>query len=117
MTGCVRRNGPLLFALGHDAVPVAKLGLSQASDLEVLRTAREHDRILVTRDRDFGGLVFIRRLGTGVIYLRMSPSTEHAVHDEFGRVLSEHSEDELRQAFVVVDPGRHRFRRPPNHEA
>ncbi|MEW6350045.1 MAG: DUF5615 family PIN-like protein [Thermodesulfobacteriota bacterium] len=105
-----------LRELGHDAVPVSTLGLSQATDSDLLRTAREQARILITRDRDFGGLVFVDRFGTGVVYLRMSPYTEKAVHEGLGRVLSEHSEEELRNAFVVVEPGRHRFRRPPNHD-
>ncbi len=64
-----------LSNLGHDAVPVAKLGLSQASDSDLLRTAHEQGRVFVTRDRDFGGLVFIPQLEAGVIYLRLLPST------------------------------------------
>lgn len=101
----------LLASLGHDAVPVAKIGLSEAEDSELLMTARRESRVLITRDRDFGGLVFLRNLGTGVIYLRMSPATQNVVHEELARVLAEHSEEELRQAFVVVEPGRHRFRK------
>lgn len=50
-------------------------------------------------------------LGAGVIYLRMLPSTQNLVHQELERVLQEHSESELKRAFVVVEPGRHRFRR------
>ena len=57
----------LLAGLGHDAVSVAILNLSQASDSDLLRVARDQRRILVTRDRDFGGLVFASELGTGVI--------------------------------------------------
>ena len=100
-----------LNGLGHDAVPVFKLGLSQADDSDLLKTAREQVRIFISRDRDFGGLVFLQDLGAGVIYLRMLPSTQNAVHQELARVLNEHSEIELRQAFVVVEPGRHRFRK------
>ncbi|MBI4787605.1 MAG: DUF5615 family PIN-like protein [Chloroflexi bacterium] len=100
-----------LSALGHDVVPVAKIGLSRAEDTDLLKVAREQDRIFVSRDRDFGGLVFVQDLGAGVIYLRMLPSTQNVVHQELERVLKEHSENELRQAFVVVEPGRHRFRK------
>jgi len=100
-----------LSGLGNDVVLVAKLGLSRAGDSDLLRTAREQKRVFITRDRDFGGLAFIQDFGAGVIYLRMLPSTQNAVHQELGRVLSEHSEVELLQAFVVVEPGRHRFRK------
>lgn len=101
----------LLVSLGHDAVFVARLNLSEASDSDLLRIARDQRRILVTRDRDFGGLVFASELGTGVIYLRILPTTQNAVHQELSRVLNEHSEEELRRAFVVTEPGRHRFRK------
>jgi len=79
-----------LASLGHDAVPVARLNLSQASDSDLLRVAREQLRIFVRRDRDFGGLVFAGESGTGVIYLRMSPATQNTVHKELSRVSNEH---------------------------
>ena len=67
----------LLSDLGHDVVPVAQIGLSQADDEELLQVAQEQSRIFVTRDRDFGNLVFVKRLGAGVQYLRMLPSTQN----------------------------------------
>jgi predicted nuclease of predicted toxin-antitoxin system len=99
--------------LGYDVITASELGLSEADDKDLLRKAKELNRIFVTRDRDFGGLVFVERLGSGVIYLRMLPSTQKAVHEELERVLEAYSEDELKKAFVVVEPGRHRFRRLP----
>ena len=99
-----------LQSLGHDVVPVAQIGLSQADDSELLQVARDQGRIFVTRDRDFCGLVFVGHAGPGVIYLRMLPTTINAVHAELERVLRQHTEPELFNAFVVVEPGRHRFR-------
>jgi predicted nuclease of predicted toxin-antitoxin system len=100
-----------LSELGHDVVPVAQIGYSQADDSDLLRTAQEQGRVFVTRDRDFGGLVFVKGLRAGVIYLRILPSTQNAVHKEFERVLKSYREDEIMRAFVVIEPGRHRFRR------
>jgi len=102
-----------LSELGHDVVPVAQISLAQADDSDLLEEAQAQGRILITRDRDFGGLVFVQGLGAGVVYLRILPSTQNAVHQELDRVLSSYSEDELASAFVVVEPGRHRFRRLP----
>ena len=102
-----------LLDLGHEVVPVASIGLSRAQDQEILRYAQEQNRILVTRDRDFGNLVFARELGAGVIYLRILPSTLNVVHAELERVLNLHPEEELAQAIVVVEPGGHRIRRLP----
>ena len=45
-----------LSGLGHDVITARQLGLAQADDTELLRVAHEQSRILVTRDRDFGGL-------------------------------------------------------------
>jgi predicted nuclease of predicted toxin-antitoxin system len=100
-----------LGGLGHDIVRAAQLGLAQAEDAELLRVTHEQARILVTRDRDFGALVFVRGSGTGVIYLRILPSTQDAVHAELERVLTLYSEQELQASFVVIEPGRHRIRR------
>jgi hypothetical protein len=44
-----------------------------------------------------------------VIYLRIVPATQHAVHAELERVLQLYSEVELRAAFVVIEPGRRRI--------
>ncbi len=102
-----------LSDLGHDVVPVAQIGLAQADDEEILRVAQEQDRILVTRDRDFGNLVFVKALGSGVLYLRIRHATLSAVHSELERVLSIYTEEDLNRAFVVVDAGGHRIRRLP----
>jgi predicted nuclease of predicted toxin-antitoxin system len=100
-----------LSGLGHDVFRAAQLGLAQAVDSELLRVAHEQGRIFVTRDRDFGVLVFVQGSGPGVIYVRILPSTQNAVHAELERVLTLYSEQELQASFVVIEPGRHRIRR------
>jgi predicted nuclease of predicted toxin-antitoxin system len=96
----------------HDVVAAAEVGLERADDIALLRWAGDHNRILVTRDRDFGRLVFVGGHGAGVLFLRITPSTQETVHGELGRVLDKHSQFELQRAFVVVEPGQYRIRRP-----
>ena len=100
-----------LISLGHDVVTASDLGLARASDARILDAARTQERVLVTRDRHFGSLVYLAKLGPGVVYLRMVPSATAEVHEELARVLDAHSDEELVDAFVVVERGRHRFRR------
>jgi predicted nuclease of predicted toxin-antitoxin system len=100
-----------LSGLGHNVVRAAQLGLAQAEDAELLRVAQEEGRIFVTRDRDFGALVFVQGSGPGVIYLRIPPSTQNAVHVELERVLTLYNEQEFQASFMVVEPGRHRIRK------
>lgn len=97
--------------MGHDVLPAAALGMANARDVELLRTAHDQQRIFVTRDRDFGALVFVHASGPGVIYLRILPSTQQAVHTELARVLTLYSEQQLQASFVVIEPGRHRIRK------
>ena len=56
---------------GHDVLYAAE-SLTGASDDELLATARREDRLLITDDKDFGELVYHRRLVTrGVILIRL----------------------------------------------
>ena len=56
---------------GHDVITARDLGLSRAPDDELLRVARSNGRILVTRDRDYGNLVFQHAHGFGVLPVRL----------------------------------------------
>jgi predicted nuclease of predicted toxin-antitoxin system len=100
-----------LISLGFDVVRVSELGMATASDEENLKKAIEMGRIFVTRDRDYGNLVFIKEIRCGVLYLRVLPSTISEVHTELQRVLKRYNEEKLKSAFVVVEAGRHRFRK------
>lgn len=98
-------------AHGHEIVGTSELGLARADDIDLLRIAQDQKRIFLTRDRDFGNLVFVQQLGAGVIYLRMQPANHKEVHAELARVLDSYSFSELQRAFVVIGPAGHRFRR------
>ncbi len=92
-------------------VTAAELGLSRAVDEDLLKEAEKLGRILVTRDRDYGNLVFVRKIGAGVIYLRMLPSTRNDVHKKLAGILEKYDATELEKAFVVVESKGHRIRR------
>jgi predicted nuclease of predicted toxin-antitoxin system len=100
-----------LAGLGHDVVTAKLLGLARAEDSELLRIAHEQGRIFVTRDRDFGALVFVLGHGPGVVCLRVLPSTQVSVHAELARVLGMYTEETLRSSFAIIEPGRHRLRK------
>ena len=99
-----------LISDGHDVVQAAQLGLSQAPDQVLLQTAMAQRRILVTRDRDYGGLVFVQGIRSAVIYLRILPSTEERVHRQLEIILARHTEAEITSAFLVVEAEGYRLR-------
>jgi predicted nuclease of predicted toxin-antitoxin system len=44
---------------GYNVLKASDVGLQRAPDEELLRYASEHQRILVTRDKGYGALVFL----------------------------------------------------------
>jgi predicted nuclease of predicted toxin-antitoxin system len=105
----------LLSGLGHEVLRAAGLGLARAADTELLRAALAEKCILVTRDRDFGYLVMNEEYRCGVIFLRITPDTVEAVHNQLRRLLRDKSSEELNRSFCVVEPGRYRIRSFPRH--
>lgn len=100
-----------LRALDHDVLRAREAGLATASDSDLLLYARNERRIMLTRDKGFGALVFLSlRERGGVILLRVTPATVDPVHEELSRALRAHTEAELHKSFMVVEPGRHRIR-------
>jgi predicted nuclease of predicted toxin-antitoxin system len=99
-----------LRELGEEVVYVADVDPS-ISDEEVLERAREDDAILLTADKDFGELVFRRRLvSAGVILLRLAglePDEKAAVVEH---LLNAHGTD-LHGNFTVVAENGVRIRR------
>ncbi len=97
---------------GHDVKTAKDIGMHRANDEEILMKAIEMNRILITRDKDFGILVFLeKQTSPGVIFLRISPTTIEDVHIELFRLLREHSEEELKNSFCVIEHQHYRVRK------
>ena len=107
-----KRTVDLLRAWGHDVVTVSEIGLARASDEALLNEARNANRLFLTRDSDYGSLVFLGgTLSGGVILLRIRPENQDQVHAELKNVLAVHEVLELQKSFCTVEAGRHRIRR------
>jgi len=101
-----------LIENNHDVATAKDLNLQRSPDLDLLRKAEKLGRILLTRDKDFGTLLFLRKKPHhGVIRLAISPTTIEAVHGELGNLLENHGSDELKKAFWVVEADRYRVNR------
>lgn len=101
---------------GHDVVAIIQ-DSPGAKDRELLsRAAREH-RILLTFDRDYGELIYRRRLAVpaGVVYFRFVPTTPDEPADQLAKILST-GDLELEGKFTVVERGRVRQRPLPRIE-
>lgn len=97
--------------LGHDVITAKDVGLSSASDEDLLRYAYRNGLIFITRDKGFSSLVFLfRQECNGVILLRIYPATIEVIHHEFARFLHKYADSDLWNHFVVIEPKRHRIR-------
>ena len=98
-----------LTGLGHNSLSALAID-PRASDEQLLAFALQDDRVLVTEDRDFGELVFVRKLPHGPIVRLVELTVDEQVRgmDE----LLEHYQAQLVGAVVVtVTRGRIRIRR------
>lgn len=94
---------------GHDVVYIAESDRGITDD-EVLEIANSDARILITRDKDFGELVFrMNRLHSGVILTRLEGLNPQEKATIVQTVIdSYHSE--LSTAFTVIQPSLVRIR-------
>ena len=100
-----------LKSRGHDVITAKDISAHQNLDEKLLKDAMDLNRLLITRDKDFGMLVFLKKeLCPGIIFLRIMPSTINEVHNELDKVLEKYNENDLRKSFCVVEPRRYRIR-------
>lgn len=99
----------------HDAVHVRDLGLSSASDTEVLAAARGDDRILISADTDFGGLLADAGASLpSVILIRRLQGRRAAEQAALLLDHVDHLQDDLVQGCIVaIDEDRIRIRPLP----
>ena len=94
--------------LGHDVVSVVAID-PRAIDSEILEIALREDRILVTEDKDFGELVFVRGLPHGTI-IRFCEMTLDEQVVAMQELLGKHSVALQSSAIITVRRGRIRIR-------
>lgn len=105
-----RSLAEFLSAEGHDVISAITLG-PEAPDETLLRIALEQHRVLVTNDKDFGELAFVRRHAHGVIVRLIELGVDQQVA-ALAELLRDHAQELQGATFVTVGRGRVRFRRP-----
>lgn len=98
-----------LPAQGHDALSAMETN-PRVTDEELLALAMEESRALVTEDKDFGELVFVRRLPHPCI-LRFGGMTLAEKVTAMQELIDRHGEEIGKGALIVVTPRRVRIRR------
>ncbi len=112
--GLPRSATILLMAQGIDAVHVGEIGMSTATDAEILEYSRREQYIIVTLDADFHALLAIPGVTSpSVIRLRLEGLKAEGLVAVLRQVLAEWAEELEAGAVVTVDAKRIRMRRLP----
>jgi len=99
---------------GHDAVHAADLGLSRATDGEIMERARHEARTIITADLDYPRLLAVASASEpNLILFRNGNWSEADVRIRLGEVLAALSEADVASSIIVVDRDRVRRRRLP----
>jgi predicted nuclease of predicted toxin-antitoxin system len=97
---------------GHDAIAVLEVGLSGATDEQVLRFAVQNGRVLVTLDADFANVMrFPPERTLGVVRLKVHPATEERIRQAIRRALLFLQNIDIAGRLAVVDEHKIRIRR------
>jgi predicted nuclease of predicted toxin-antitoxin system len=98
-----------LIAQGHDVISAVAID-PRASDESLLALGLAEDRILITEDKDFGELVFVRKQPHGTI-VRLVEMPVDAQVEAMRELLEQHAHDLTAGAIITVSQGRIRVRR------
>ena len=97
----------ILQAYGHSGVHAYQIGQSRASDEELLRIARQEDRIVITADLDFPQLLALSHAdGPGIILFRGGNYSDAEMCDLLEQVLQTVPPTTLERSICVVDKRR-----------
>jgi predicted nuclease of predicted toxin-antitoxin system len=101
-----------LRAEGYDAVAVLEIGLSGATDEQILHFAVENGRAIVTLDADFANIMrFPPEHTLGVVRLKVHPPTEDKIRRAILRALLLLQNIDIAGRLAVVDEDKIRIRR------
>ena len=92
---------------GHDVMRASEVGQARADDYEILQKAIAENRILVTLDEHFGDwVVLLLSKHSGVIRLKINPTTSKNAINLLTPFLRLHSSAQLRNHLVILSSKR-----------
>lgn len=108
---CVSSGSLISFLAdqGHDVRSAFEVD-PVASDENLLLLAQREDRILITEDKDFGRLIFLRKLPPGTI-VRLVEMTVGSQIKAISELLDQHPDALASPALITVTAKRIRIRR------
>jgi predicted nuclease of predicted toxin-antitoxin system len=97
-----RALATLLENLGHEAVHVLDVELSQVDDFAIWAYAAQHGYTIISKDADFADLVLLARTEVRVIWVRIGNCRKSALLDTFKKSMKT-IEDELSAGETLIE--------------
>ncbi len=95
---------------GHSVKDVREIGLRGASDHEIIEWARSNDKIIITRDTDFGDVLRYPE-HSGALILRLPYTfTAEKINDRLQKFLSQIDNKKLKNAVTILEIDQYRRR-------
>lgn len=99
---------------GYNAIHVRDVGMSKASDIDILNFALKEDRVIVSADTDFGTLLALREFSKpSFILFRRSDKRPAALLMQLMANLNQIAEALTEGAVIVIEDKRVRIRQLP----
>lgn len=107
------RDSSLFTSSRNDIISIIE-SYPGSEDEFVIKLAKKEKRILLTEDKDFGHLVFVRNIpATGVILLRFAPEERNKIGGKIVDFVKLEGK-KIKGSFIVIQPNSVRIRRLPN---
>jgi predicted nuclease of predicted toxin-antitoxin system len=99
---------------GHDVIHLREEGLQRLPDLDIVKKAKQEERVILTFDLDFGNLLAAsgEMLHSEIIF-RLLTTLPDFVSERLLSVLAECGESLESGVIIVVEDNRYRVRRLP----
>ncbi|GIK43828.1 MAG: hypothetical protein BroJett011_76610 [Chloroflexota bacterium] len=95
---------------GYDIISVHDVGLKSAADEAIIQFGIAEGRVIITHDRDFGGLLrYPARKSSGVILIRLRRPSPQNVWRALQRALTSLNEAKIQGHVVVIEDSRIRI--------
>jgi len=95
---------------GYDVLRATEVGQERADDFQILQTAINEDRILITLDHHFGDWVILPLSEhTGVIRLQINPTTSQNAISLLVPFLRLHSPIQFKNSLVILSKNRSKW--------
>ena len=102
---------PVLQKHGWQAVHWSSIGDPEASDKEIMDSARNNQHVVFTHDLDFGTMLALtHEAGPSVLQVRTEDTLPDHLEETVIAALNRHEADLFAGALVVVDESRSRVR-------